>query len=325
MGIETYIPYIIVAVIAAIVVLNGIKIIRPTHRAAVETLGKFTGFKEPGMTFVIPIFQKLYSLNITEQLVDVERQDVITKDNLNCRVDAQVYYKIGDHTEDMQNALYNVNNVNRQMVQLAKTTLRDIIGRKEFEEVNSNRSVLNALIFESIEKETVNWGVKVVRVELKEIEPPEDVQTTMNDIIKANNTKVAAKDFAEAEKTKAYGEKLATIERAEGEKKYMIEVANGKKESQVLIAKGEAEAIKTVAAANANKYEVESKALTEHFKATAITHKELETTQISYKDNAKIIVADSKNPLNLVVNESGKGKVIPMEVSERKPKRSDYR
>lgn len=324
MGIETYIPYIIVAVVAVIVILNGLKIIRPTHRAAVETLGKFTGFKTPGMTFVIPIFQRLYSLNITEQLVDVERQDVITKDNLNCRVDAQVYYKIGDTEEDMRNALYHVNNVNRQMVQLAKTTLRDIIGRKEFEEVNSNRSELNSMIFESIEKETVNWGVKVVRVELKEIEPPEDVQSTMNDIIKANNTKVAARDFAEAEKTKAYGEKLATIERAEGEKKYMIEVAEGKKQAQVKVAEGEATAIKEVAAANAEKYEVEGKSLQEHFVKTAITHKELETTEASYKDNSKIIVADSKNPLNLVVNESGKGKVIPMTVEEPQRKRGRY-
>lgn len=76
--------------------LAGIRIIRPTHRAAVETLGKYTRFQRSGITFVVPIFQKMYSVNITEQLVDVMRQEVITKDNLNCTVDAQVYFKVGD-------------------------------------------------------------------------------------------------------------------------------------------------------------------------------------------------------------------------------------
>lgn len=300
MGFEANIPYIVVGVIVAIFLASGIKVIRPTHRAAIETLGKYTGFRDSGLTYVFPVVQKLYSLNITEQLVDVQQQDVITEDNLNCKVDAQVYYKIGDRETELKNALYNVHNVNRQMVQLARTTLRDVIGQKKFKDVNNKRSELNDMIFNAIEKETHNWGVKVVRVELKEIEPPPEVQKTMNAIIQADNEKVAAKDMAEAVKTRAEGDKWATLQRAEGEK-----------EAQILIAEGEAEAIQRIANANAEKYRVESASLTEHFKDTAITYKQLETAENAYKVNSKIIVADPKNPLNLIIGDDDR-KVIPV-------------
>ena len=97
---------IIVGLIVAGFFLSGIRIIRPTHRAAVETLGKYTRFQNSGITFIIPFIQKMYSINITEQLVDVMRQEVITKDNLNCSVDAQVYFKVGDSEVELKNALY---------------------------------------------------------------------------------------------------------------------------------------------------------------------------------------------------------------------------
>ena len=86
--------------------LSGIRIIRPTHRAAIETLGKYTRFQKSGITFIVPFFQKLYSVNITDQLVDVMRQEVITKDNLNCTVDAQVYFKVGASEPELKSALY---------------------------------------------------------------------------------------------------------------------------------------------------------------------------------------------------------------------------
>ena len=93
---------IIVGLIVAGFFLSGIRIIRPTHRAAVETLGKYTRFQNSGITFIIPFIQKMYSINITEQLVDVMRQEVITKDNLNCSVDAQVYFKVGDSEVELK-------------------------------------------------------------------------------------------------------------------------------------------------------------------------------------------------------------------------------
>ena len=103
------IAIIIGVVILVIFLANGIRIIRPTHRAAIETLGKYTRFQNSGITWIFPKIQKLYAVNITEQLVDVLKQDVITSDNLNCSVDAQIYFKVQDSEQDLKNALYNVN------------------------------------------------------------------------------------------------------------------------------------------------------------------------------------------------------------------------
>ena len=149
---EGDIALIVVGVIAAIVVLAGIRVIRPTHVGAIETLGRFSGFRRYGITYVFPAIQKLYKVNVTEQLVDVTKQDVITKDNLNCTVDAQVYFRVGKsdddaqadllkrvREEDLKAALYNVNNYYRQVVELARTTLRNEIGRTDFKQVQQGR------------------------------------------------------------------------------------------------------------------------------------------------------------------------------------------
>jgi len=191
---------ILLGIIIIGIILSGIRIIRPTHRAAIETLGKYTRFQRSGITFIVPFIQKLYSVNITEQLVDVMRQEVITKDNLNCTVDAQVYFKVGDTEPELKNALYQVNNYTVQIVQLARTTLRNVIGDNVFKDVNSQRGKLNHQVYEAMEIETKNWGINIVRVELKEIEPPDDVQETMNMVIKAENDKQSAIDFAKCQR-----------------------------------------------------------------------------------------------------------------------------
>ena len=134
---------VLLGLIILVIFFSGIKIIRPTHRAAVETFGKYTRFQKSGITFIFPFIQKLYSVNITDQLVDVMRQEVITKDNLNCTVDAQVYFKVGDTETELKGALYQVNNYGYQIVQLARTTLRNVIGDNVFKDVNSQRGKLN--------------------------------------------------------------------------------------------------------------------------------------------------------------------------------------
>ena len=114
---ETYlIAIIVITIIGGIILLSGLKIIRSTHRAAVETLGKFTSFKSSGIIFIIPIFQKLYSVNTTDTLVDVEKQFVITRDNLNCSVDAQIYYKVGSDEVSLKKSLYSVNSYGIKLI-----------------------------------------------------------------------------------------------------------------------------------------------------------------------------------------------------------------
>lgn len=286
--------------------LSGLKIIRPTHRAAIETLGKYTGFRKSGLTFVIPIFQKLYSVNITEQLVEVEKQEVITKDNLNCNVDAQVYYKVSDDEDNVKKALYAVNNYHTQIVQLARTTLRNVIGTKEFTTVNSDRKVLNNEIFNSIQVETMKWGISVLKVELKEVVPPADVQETMNNIIKASNTKQAAVDFATAKETEADGEKRASIKRSEGIK-----------QSRILEAEGQANAITKVAEATAKQIELVNTAANTYFKENAVTLKQLEVTQASLQNNSKIVITKDGMDPTIVINESGE-KIIPTNKTQQR-------
>ena len=261
------------------------------------------------MNYVIPFVQRLVTVNITEQLVDVRRQDVITKENLNCQVDAQVYYKVKKTEDGLKKAIYNVHNVQEQIVQLAKSTLRDVIGKKMFKEVNSQRDELNGLIMKELEEETKTWGIEILRVELKEIIPPEHVQKTMDKIIMAENEKDAENDLAKALIIKTKGEKEKVILDAQADKRTVVLDAEGKQEAQEKIATGEAKAITLVADAHAKKYEVEGKALQEHFVKTAVDFKTLETIEKAYAQNSKIIVADSKQPLTLLVDDTSQKKL----------------
>ena len=291
---------ILIAVIVAAFFLSGIRIIRPTHRAAVETLGKYTRFQKSGITFIIPVIQKLYSVNITDQLVDVMRQEVITKDNLNCTVDAQVYFKVGDSENELKNALYQVNNYEVQIVQLARTTLRNVIGDNMFRDVNSQRGKLNQEVFDTMAIETKDWGITIVRVELKEIEPPDDVQETMNMVIKAENDKQSAIDFANARETKADGERRAQIKEAEGVK-----------QSLILEAEGKAQAIERVALARAKEIELVNEAAEKYFIGNAKDLKKFEVTQASLEGNSKVVLTENGVSPTLVLNETEE-KIIPI-------------
>jgi len=285
---------IILGIIVIGIILSGLRIIRPTHRAAIETLGKYTRFQKSGITFIVPFFQKLYSVNITEQLVDVMRQEVITKDNLNCTVDAQVYFKVGDTEPELKNALYQVNNYNVQIVQLARTTLRNVIGDNVFKDVNSQRGKLNNQVFDTMGTETKDWGINIVRVELKEIEPPDDVQETMNMVIKAENDKQSAIDFANARETKADGERRASIKEAEGVRQALI-----------LEAEGRAQAIERVAQARATEIQLVNESADKFFVGNAKDLKKLEVTQASLEKNSKIVLTDKGITPTLVLNETG--------------------
>jgi len=302
---------IIVGIIIIGFILSGIRIIRPTHRAAIETLGKYTRFQSSGITFIIPGIQRMYSVNITEQLVDVMRQEVITKDNLNCTVDAQVYFKVGDTEEELKNALYQVNDYTRQVVQLARTTLRNVIGDNVFKDVNSQRGKLNQQVFQTMEGETRDWGINIVRVELKEIEPPDDVQQTMNMVIKAENDKQSAIDFANARETKADGERRASIKEAEGIRQALI-----------LEAEGKSQAIERVAEATAKEIQLVNESAEKYFVGNAKDLKKLEVTQASLENNSKVVLTEKGVSPTLVLNETDKT-IIPTATKPSKEKSKD--
>jgi len=271
-----YIIYVVVGVIGSFL-LSGIRIIRPTHRGVIETLGKYRGYREAGFTWIIPMIQRFVNLNITEKLADVEPLDMITKDNLNARVDLQVYYKIKPTEENIKKALYNVNDVSEQIVALAQTSARNIIGYMMFKDVNSKRDSLNQDLYKILDKETKDWGIQIVRVELKEITPPKDVQETMNRVIKAENLKDAAKDEAEAKETTADGDRRASIK-----------IAEGKKQASILEAEGKAKAFNLI---------------NNSFKGNAQLDKKLDVTRDSLKDNSKIILTEKGINPQLLIGE----------------------
>lgn len=177
--------YWIIALAVILIFFWGIKIVRPTHRALIERLGKYHHFANPGFHWIIPVIDKIYRVNVTEQMVDAEPQEIITNDNLNASVDAQVYFRVKADEESVKGSIYNVNNFRWQIVNLARTTLRNIIGTLTLKSANSERGKINAELYSTLHTETQGWGIEIVRTELKQIDPPKDVQETMNKVVKA--------------------------------------------------------------------------------------------------------------------------------------------
>lgn len=280
--------YRIAIVVAVVVFLLGIRIVRPTRRGLVERLGKYQRFANPGFNWIIPVIDRLYLVNVTEQMVDAEPQEIITNDNLNALVDAQIYFKIKDDVQSVRDSQYNVNNVTNQIVNLARTTLRNIIGTMTLKSANSERGRINEDLLKVLMKETHKWGIEIVRAELKQIDPPKDVQETMNKIVKAENEKIAAVDFATAAETVADGQKRAAIKAAEG-----VRQAN------ILEAEGQAEAIRLVND-SANRY----------FVGNAQLLKRLETMESSLKHNTKVVVPANSEIVNVIGDMAG---VLPLD------------
>src|SRR4030065_2799201 len=185
----------LIIILAIVIFLFGIRIVRPTHRGLIERLGKYNRFATPGFNWVIPIIERLYQVNVTEQLVDAAPQEIITNDNLNARVDAQVYFRVKEDEANVKASQYNVNNFQWQIVNLARTTLRTIIGTLPLKSANSERGKIHEELLKTLSTETARWGIDIVRTELKEIDPPKDVQETMNKVVKDENEKIAAVAF----------------------------------------------------------------------------------------------------------------------------------
>jgi regulator of protease activity HflC (stomatin/prohibitin superfamily) len=269
--------------------LLGIRIVRPTGRGLVERLGKYRHLANPGFNWIVPVVDRLFLINITEMMVDAEPQEIITNDNLNARVDAQVYFRVKSDEESVKRSQYSVFDYRYQIVNLARTTLRNIIGTMTLKSANSERGKINSELHGTLRDETADWGLEIVRTELKEIDPPSDVQETMNKVVKAENEKVAAIDFATATETMADGARRAEIKKAEG-----IRQAN------ILAAEGEAQAIKLV-----------NEAADKYFVGNAQLLRKLETVEKSLANNAKIVIPSNTGLVNVIGELSGVLPFVP--------------
>ena len=272
---------------ALIVFLMGMRVVRPTQRALVERLGRYHKYAEPGFTWVIPFVDRMVKVNVTEQMVDAQPQEIITNDNLNARVDAQVYFKVRPTEDGVKDCQYSVNDYSWQVVNLARTTLRNIIGTMTLKSANSERGRINDELHRVLTNETGKWGLEIVRTELKEIDPPKDVQETMNKVVKAENEKIAAIDFASARETEADGVKRAKIKEAEGVK-----------QSKILAAEGEAAAIALV-----------NEAAEKYFVGNAQTLRKLEAMEAALRNNTKFVLPEGKELVNVISDMAG---VVPI-------------
>jgi len=281
---------IVIAVVGLVFyIFSGFRTVRPTQKGIIERFGKYMRTKESGLTWIIPLFEKMYKVNITEQMVDILPQMVITQDKLNAEVDAVIYYRVND----VKASIYNVDNHRLQLSSLARTTLRAVIGNMTLTDANENRSSINQKVEIVLDKETNSYGVEVLRCEIQKIEPPADVQASMNNVVKAEQEKIAARDFATATETKADGEKRAEIKKAEGVKQGLI-----------LSSEGRAEAIKIVANADADRIKVVNESADKYFVGNAQILKKLETVESALKENVKFII-DSDKVSTIVTDAAG--------------------
>jgi regulator of protease activity HflC (stomatin/prohibitin superfamily) len=269
--------------IAGLLLLTGARIVRPTSRGVVERFGKYRRLAMPGFNWIIPAIDRMFLVNVTEVMVNAERQEIITSDKLNARVDAQVYFKVKSDEESVKSSQYNVFNYQYQIVNLARTTLRNIIGTLTLKSANSERGRINSELQKTMREETTHWGIEIVRTELKEIDPPPDVQETMNRVVKAENEKVAAIDFATATETIADGARRAEIKKAEGVK-----------QAKILEAEGEAQAIQLV-----------NQAADKYFVGNAQLLRKLIAVETSLSTNSKIVVPANTQLINIVGDMAG--------------------
>ena len=243
---------ILVLVLIVIIVTSCIKVVPQARAYVIERLGLYQGTWEPGLHFKIPVIDRVAKrVNLKEQVVDFPPQPVITKDNVTMRIDTVVFYQI----TDSKSYTYNVENPIMAIENLTATTLRNIIGDMELDETLTSREVINTKMRAALDIATDPWGIKVNRVELKNIMPPAAIQEAMEKQMKAERERREAILIAEGEKKsailRAEGQKESMVLQAEGDKEAAILRAEAKKEATIREAEGQAEAIRAIQKANA--------------------------------------------------------------------------
>ena len=220
---------VIIVIVAAIVVItSGVKIVQPYEQAIYMRLGKFVRVLNQGLNIVCPLINQVVKLDLRTEVLDVPKQEVITKDNSPVEVDAVIYIKV----TDPKNAFFEVTDYRWATVNLAQTTLRSIIGEMELDQILSSRERINVSLRDILDENTDKWGVKIEAVEIREVDPARKVKDSMEEQTSAERKRRAA--ILEAD-----GQKRAAILEAEGKKKSMILEAEGKRQSMILEAEGE--------------------------------------------------------------------------------------
>jgi regulator of protease activity HflC (stomatin/prohibitin superfamily) len=244
------IVYIVIAVIAVIFVTRAIKIVPQQHAWVVERLGRYDRTLTPGLSIVVPFVDRVaYKHSLKEVPLDVPSQVCITKDNTQLQVDGILFFQI----TDPMRASYGSSDFMIAITQLAQTTLRSMVGKMELDKTFEERDAINAQVVNALDEAASNWGVKVLRYEIKDLTPPAEILRAMQAQITAEREKralIAASEGRRQEQINiATGEREAFIARSEGEKQAEINNAQGEASAILAVAEASAEAIRKIAAA----------------------------------------------------------------------------
>ena len=269
---STLIIFLIIAAIAVIYVLKGFKIVPQSETRVVERLGRYDRTLQSGINFIFPIIDRAREvvqrdeikyadgsksvvmrttsrIDLREQVYDFDKQSVITKDNVTTTINALLYFQIVDPVK----SVYEIDNLPNAIEKLTQTTLRNVIGELELDETLTSRDTINSKLRIVLDEATNKWGVKVNRVELQDITPPESVRRAMEQQMQAERERRAkvleAKGHKEAMILQSEGEKESQINQAEAERQTQILRAQGEADAKILQASAEAEAIRKVAEA----------------------------------------------------------------------------
>ncbi len=272
-------PIILLAIIAIVVIVvafRSIRIVQPYQKGVIERLGRYQRTVQPGLTLIIPFVDGIQKVDMREQVVDVPPQEVITKDNVVVTVDAIVYFEATDPVK----LVYNVADFYNAATKLAQTNLRNVVGELELDAALTSRDHINTRLREVLDEATDKWGVRVVRVEIKRIDPPADITQSMHQQMKAER------------------EKRAAILESEGDR-----------QSQILSAEGQAEAVKRVADAERYKLEVEAtgqgNAITTVFNAIKDAEPDDKLIAIQYLETLKVMADGTATKIFLPYEATG--------------------
>lgn len=243
-------PILWMVIVVWVVVVKSVKVVPQQSAWVVERFGKYHGTLGPGLNFVFPIIDVVaYKHSLKEIPLDVPKQICITRDNTQIGVDGILYFQV----KDPHKASYGSEDYVQAIVQLAQTTLRSAIGRMELDKTFEERSQINQTVVAALDEASINWGVKVLRYEIKDITPPESILRAMEQQITAEREKRAAIARSEGEQQSqinlATGDRESAIRRSEGERQANINRAQGEAEAMRLVAEATAAAVRAVAAA----------------------------------------------------------------------------
>ncbi len=255
--------------------------LKPYERGIKETLGRYSGFVMPGLGWQIPFVNVIRVRDIREHTMDIPPQPVITKDNVEIRVDGVMWVRPDVNEESIKRTFYNIDNWKRAIVQLAMTNFRQEFGDLTLDESLVARERIATNLERVLNGFAKDWGLKISKIEIMLIDPPEDIKRAMHKQKTAEQERRAMRLMATGEFEAAEQQKKATIQRAEGDREAMIRKAEGERKAAVEVAEGKAEAIRLV-----------NEAAQHYFQGSAQVLRQLETTEAALRDNTKIVITE---------------------------------